>query len=165
MKSEITLPLQHPEPRKGQPPVSIFVCPSSLGRSIVAFQCHPLLPVLPLFSPLDLLCQCRGWGSAVAGPSPVQMPTLWDLLCRSVYDSKVPKSPPGSFRTFSYVSGVSCWAAGCPPGGYSSPIVSLCYLGSPWRRHLAAKAVEMLLGSCTWAAAMVPLCSSLGGER
>ena len=100
----------------------------------------------------------------VAGSAPVQTPTLWVLLCRCVRGSKVPKSPAGNFRTLSSVPGVSCGAAGCPPEGHSSPLVSLCSLGSPWRRHLGAKAVEMLLGSCRWAAAMIPLCLSLGGE-
>lgn len=103
----------------------VYLCVSLLPwQETVAFHCHPFLPVLPWFSPLDLLSQCGRRGSGVAGSSPVQMPALWVLLCRCVYGSKVPKSPPGSFRTFSYFPGVSCWAAGCPPEGHSSPIVS-----------------------------------------
>jgi len=47
--------------RNDQPRIpSVFGCPSSLGEMIVRSHCHPLLPGLPLLSPLDLLSQCGG---------------------------------------------------------------------------------------------------------
>jgi len=101
----------------------------------------------------------------VTGSAPVQMLTLWVLQCRCFCGSQVPQSPPDNFRTSRCFPGGSCWAAGCPAKGHSSPTVSLFYPGSPWRRHLGAKAMALLLGSCTWADAMVPRCPSLGGGR
>lgn len=71
---------------------------------------------------------------------------------------------PGLLKAIQLIPWVSCRAAGCPPEGHSSPVVSLGCLGSPWRRQLSARAREMLLGSCTWAAAMIPLCTSLAGD-
>lgn len=154
-------------PEKDKPLMS-----SSLGVSLLPWQQHGgmSLPTPPACAALLLTLGFafsvrKGVGAAVAGSSPVGTATLRVLLCRCVYGSKVPKSPPGNFRTFSCFPGVSCWAAGCPPEGHSSPIVSLCSQGSPWRRHLSAKAVEMLLGSCTWADGMISLCSCLEGER
>lgn len=42
------LPLQQPEPREGEAPdFHQSLCPSSPGSSIVAFPCHPQVPVCP----------------------------------------------------------------------------------------------------------------------
>lgn len=57
-----------------------------------------------------------------------------------------------------------CWAVGYPPDVHSFPVASLCYPAAPWRKHLGAKVMEMLLAISVQAAAMSPVCPWLGGE-
>lgn len=158
--ARVCIALRQPEPREGRTSPwfpSVSVCPSSPGRSTVAFHCHPLLPVLSLFPPLGFLGQCKGLGVAGARPGqdpldPVVEVCLWEQSAHV---------PSGAIQLIPWVS---CRAAGCPPERHSSPIVSLGCLGSPRSRHLSGRAREMLLGSCTWAPAMILLCTSLAGD-
>lgn len=105
------------------------LCVSSPGRSTVAFHCHPLLPVLSLFPPLGFLGQCKGLG--VAGACPGRDPL--DPAVEVCLGEQSAQVLSGAVQLIPWVS---CRAAGCPPEGHSSPIVSLGCLGYPRSRHL-----------------------------
>lgn len=154
---ECALPLQQPEPREGQAPDFYqSVCLSSPARSIVAFHCHPQVPVLSLFPPLGFLSQCKGLGVTKCLNRHPLDPAV--EMCLKEQSTQIPS---GAIQLSPWVS---CRAAGCSPERHSSTVVSLGCLGSPQKRQLSGRARERLLGSCTWAGARIPLCSSLAGD-
>ena len=172
---------QSPDHQRGEKLKSLTVSPSpaSLGRGTMAWS--PLLPAT-----LVLTLTLTGVGGVRAQ---LQLRHQHCVYCHA-HLSMEEKHPTRTLLTFGALGtavcgagthlpllsghnkvrtadsflGRSCWAAGCPPVGQSSPMASPCYAGAPWRRQLSAKAIEMLLGGCMWAAVMSPVCPWLGGE-
>ena len=75
----------------------------------MAFHCHPLLPVLPLFSPLDLLSQCRGGGQGWQ----VQLLFRCQPFVSHYADVSMGAKCPGLLQA---PSGHSAVSLGCPAG-------------------------------------------------